>query len=292
MRPRRREVDSDSNDSESRKRLPVSRLSLGALLSEILVGLLQRPGRSVLTIVGTVLGVGSLVAILGLTATAQGQISDRFSVLEATGVTVLQTEDAGAELSAGEPYMAFPPDADQRVNALNGVINAGVWWPINLTPVALTVSAYPPGAQPHGDKSDIAVYAATPGAIRASQPSWSQGRGLEAFHQSRGDQVAVLGASAARRLGITHLDAQPAIFIGQIPFTVIGILDEVSRNKEFLASVLVPAATALDEWGLTQDTAPTMTVQTSLGGRIPGRETNIASAKRGSSRVFSRDPTS
>ncbi|MEO6703674.1 MAG: ABC transporter permease, partial [Jatrophihabitantaceae bacterium] len=65
-----------------------SRLTLTDLLAESVGGILQRPGRSVLTMLGTVLGIGSFVTILGLTATTAGQISSRFNLLDATQVTV------------------------------------------------------------------------------------------------------------------------------------------------------------------------------------------------------------
>ena len=51
-----------------------SRLRPRDLGSEALAGLLQRPGRSVLTMLGTVLGIGAFVAIVGLSETATGQI--------------------------------------------------------------------------------------------------------------------------------------------------------------------------------------------------------------------------
>jgi hypothetical protein len=37
--------------------------------AEAVAGIVQRPGRSVLTMLGTILGVGAFVAVLGLTAT-------------------------------------------------------------------------------------------------------------------------------------------------------------------------------------------------------------------------------
>jgi len=106
--------------------LPQSRFTAVALAREVSIGLVQRPGRSVLTALGTVLGIGTLVAILGLTATAQGQISDRFSVLAATAVTVEQVPGAGAEVTGGASYDAFPPDAEARVQRLAGVVSASL----------------------------------------------------------------------------------------------------------------------------------------------------------------------
>ena len=70
--------------------LPMSRLRASDLAHEALAALIARPARSVLTGLGTVLGVGTLVTILGLTTTAQAQVSARFDALAATTVTVVR----------------------------------------------------------------------------------------------------------------------------------------------------------------------------------------------------------
>jgi putative ABC transport system permease protein len=85
----------------------VSRFRLRDLGNEALAGLLQRPGRSALTLLGTVLGIGSFVAIVGLSQTASGQIGKQFNRLDATQVTVL---DSGAD-HAADPTLDFPQDA-------------------------------------------------------------------------------------------------------------------------------------------------------------------------------------
>ena len=57
-----------------------SRLALPDLAGEVLAGILQRPGRSLLTTLGTLIGIATFVAVLGLTATASNQISSRFRI--------------------------------------------------------------------------------------------------------------------------------------------------------------------------------------------------------------------
>lgn len=49
---------------------------------------MQRASRAARTMLGTALGVGAFVAVLGLTATGAGQISHQFTILEDTTVTV------------------------------------------------------------------------------------------------------------------------------------------------------------------------------------------------------------
>ncbi|MGW5458799.1 ABC transporter permease [Streptomyces sp. NPDC003996] len=222
-----------------------SRLSVRDVFAEATAGILQRPARSALTALGTVLGVGTFVAVLGLTATASSQIDSRFNALSATEVTV---EDTGGD----QPDLltdAFPADADRRIEALHGVRHAGVYWPVRLRADEL-VAAVPPGsaAEPAtGERTQ--VIAASPGVLAAAQPHLAQGRIFDAFHDRRGENVAVIGSGLAARLGITTLETQPAVFVGGRPFTVIGIVDDVRRKADLLLSVVVPRTTAQRIWG-------------------------------------------
>ncbi len=61
--------------------LPSPRLTARDAAAEAVAGIVQRPGRAVLTMLGTVLGVGAFVAVLGLTATrpARSRTSSRSS---------------------------------------------------------------------------------------------------------------------------------------------------------------------------------------------------------------------
>lgn len=219
-----------------------SRLSTRDLLSECAAGVLQRPARSALTALGTVLGVGTFVAVLGLTATTSSQIDSRFNELTATEVTV---EDTGGDQPE---YLdnAFPADADRRIGALNGVREAGVYWPVRLDHEDL-VSAAPPGTGNEGER--IQVVAASPGTLAAAGPVLEQGRTFDAYHDRRGENVAVIGSGLAARLGITTLETAPAVFVGSHAFTVIGIVEDVERKADLLLSVVVPRTTAEQIWG-------------------------------------------
>lgn len=235
-----------------------SSLSARDLGAEALAGVLQRPARSALTALGTVLGVGSFIAVLGLTGTAASQIDARFNELTATEVTV---EDTGGSDAARVP-LAFPQDADRRIGRLNGVTAAGVFWRVRLG-AEQTVRSAPLAGAGAGERAQ--VMAASPGALRAAGPRFSQGRAYDAYHDGHREQVAVIGSATAARLGITTLRTQPAVFVGDVPFTVIGILDDVDRKPELLMSVLVPRTTAEHVWGPPGDERAKMLVATRLG---------------------------
>ncbi|WP_406053673.1 ABC transporter permease [Streptomyces sp. NBC_01077] len=243
--------------STAAKRKP-STITLRDLMSEALTGILQRPARAILTALGTVLGVGAFVAILGLTATASSQIDTRFSVLTATEVTV---EDVAKKVNQfADP--AFPIDADDRVARLPGVREAGVFWTVRTD----TRTAVRPSLAATSDSGETtSVMAVSAGAFRAAVPHLQQGRIYDDFHERRAEQVAVIGSAVAAQLGITTLTAQPAVFIGEQPFTVIGIVDDVERKAELLLSVAIPRATAEAIWGPPRDEPASMLISTKIG---------------------------
>src|ERR1700758_2618611 len=106
--------------------LPLPRLAVRDTAAQALAGIVQRPGRSVLTMLGTVLGVGAFVAVLGLTATGAGQISHQFTVLQDTTVNVQDNGPANNVAPPGSnPAIGFPADADAIARHINGGTAAG-----------------------------------------------------------------------------------------------------------------------------------------------------------------------
>jgi putative ABC transport system permease protein len=68
------------------------------------------------------------------------------------------------------------------------------------------------------------------------------GRLSDSFHQERGERVALVGRVAAQQLGLTRIDNQPAVFIADSAYTVIGIIDDVDRNPDLLLSIVIPTS--------------------------------------------------
>ncbi|MFI7341791.1 ABC transporter permease [Streptomyces sp. NPDC050085] len=239
------------------KKIGLSRISWRDLLAESVAGILQRPGRSALTAVGTVLGVGTFVAILGLTATASSQIDGRFNALSATEVSV---EDISQEQN---PFakLGFPEDADKRVERLHGVEHAGVFWPVDLK---IGQNARPAPIGGNRGQSEFDVVAASSGVLKAAEPTMRQGRIFDSWHDQTKQRVAIIGASVASRLGIYTLETQPAVFIGNTAFTVIGVIGDVRRDPDVLLSIVVPNSTAKEIWGPPTSNAQ-MLISTRLG---------------------------
>src|SRR2546430_11814810 len=95
------------------------RISPRDLLGEAVAGLMARPARVGLTVLGTVIGVAALVATLGLSKTAGNQIVGRFDAVAATDVVVTPAPTA----QRGSPDV-IPWDAEARLRRINGVAAA------------------------------------------------------------------------------------------------------------------------------------------------------------------------
>lgn len=235
-----------------------ARMSVRDLLSEAVAGIFARPGRTTLTVLGTVLGIGALVATLGVAKTAGNQIVGRFDELAATSVVV--TNERGFFGDTG-PRVAFPADAEDRLVRLNGVTAAGALGTVDVGEALVRSVPIPdPLAQ---TEFQLSVYAATPGLLEAVRGELTTGRWFDAGHSERVDRVAILGTGAAQRLNVTRVDQQPVVFIGEDPFVVIGILESVRRQPELLNAVVIPEGTARELY--EYESASTVQIDVEIG---------------------------
>jgi len=209
--------------------------------------MLARPLRSLLTAAGTLLVVASFVAVLGIASSAAAQVASAFNQR-------LPTEMRMAAVQTGRSAVAdpFPADVERRLDRLNGVLAAGMYWRV------------PVGA---ADVSPM-VFAASPGFLQAAGAQVDQGRLFGTGDQARAAPVCLVGARAARALGISRLDHQPAIIINDLPCTVIGLISQVRHQPWIMRSVLMPSTTATTIWGSPGDAAgaqPVVLIETRPG---------------------------
>ena len=215
------------------------------LLSEALAGMLARPARMALTVLGIVIGMAALVATVGLTRTAGNRIISQFDQLAATELFI--SPRPGTVSGLIDPR-AIPWDAPERLGRLNGVVAAGLLSEVNVQDALVRAS---PIVDPVNQSAfRLSVRAASPDLFRAVHAELASGRFLDDGHSVRGDRVAILGPDAARRLGIDGVDRLPAIYIGDQLFLVIGVLRDVVRRPELLGSAIIPAGTARQHFRL------------------------------------------
>jgi ABC-type lipoprotein release transport system permease subunit len=248
------------------------RLHTRDLLGEAAAGLAARPARVALTVLGTVIGVGALVATLGLSKTAGNQIVGRFDALSATDVVISPSARGG-----GAGGTVLPWDAEARLRRLNGVRSAGTLSEVDVRG-SLVRSA--PVNDPLGSNAvQLPMKAASPGLFSAVRAQLDSGRLFDEGHSRRGDRVLVLGPNAARRIGLDRIDQQPAVFVGDRLYAVIGLLKSVKRQASLLGAAIMPEGTARREFALA---APGLAqVDTRLGAvELIARQAPIALSPR------------
>ncbi|HMS14683.1 MAG TPA: ABC transporter permease [Microthrixaceae bacterium] len=255
------------SDAPTGRRSSRSRFAVRDLIGESVAGLLSRPGRAALTAAGTVLGVAALVATVGLARTAGNQIVTRFDELSATDVTVERAQVNGRVVGS------LPWDSERRLTRLNGVRAAGTITEVDRGG-ALTRSV-PINDPAEGDEFDLSVYALSPGAFDAVRAKVAEGKVFDRSHDDL--PVAVLGPGAADDLRITRVAQQPAIFIGDQTFVVIGVLDDVDRRSELLNTVMIPEGFARAQYGTPSPGS--VQIDTKVGAaELIGRQAPLALA--------------
>ncbi|WIX75099.1 ABC transporter permease [Amycolatopsis carbonis] len=253
-------------------------MRLSDLLDEALAGIAARPVRTALTVLGTFIGITTLVVTLGVAATAGNQIAGRFDAVTATGVTVTVPPP---------PAPSSPPLVDWAgladLQRLNGVHAAASIAELDTGGTgALSVRANELDDPTTVADRALPVVAATAGLPAVVNATIAQGRFFDNGHVSRRDRVAVLGAGAAKLLGITRVDDQPAVFVDDRAFTVIGILGDggLDLDRALDTSVVLPYTTAADRLGAG---APTkVLIRTDLGAAsLIARQAPIALSPNG-----------
>lgn len=233
-----------------------SGITLVDLLNESLAGMFARPGRMALTVLGIVIGLTALVATLGLSRTASNRIISAFDELAATGIVV-----AAKPGPTGVDPKAIPWDAPVRLSRLNGVVAVGTLGEVNIGNALVSSSLV---RDPQSQTAfRLSVKAASPGLFAAVRAELETGRLPDLGHSERKDRVAVLGPTAALRLGVVGLKQLPAIAIGDRLYLVIGILRSVARQPELLGSVIIPEGTARQDFGLAGP--GTVIIETRIG---------------------------
>lgn len=204
------------------------------ILRDVADDLLARPGRTLLTALGTLVGIAVLVAALGLATSLESSITRRFDAIAPREVTLTP------KIPPGRPQAdaadALPFDAPARLTRIDGVVAAANL--SELTPER-PVQGSPVHDPTRARVDTLRIIAASPGAFETLGAHLT-GAPFTDFHDRRGETVAVLGREAARRLGITDTRGRPVVIADGLPLVVVGIIDSTERKSSVLGAIVVP----------------------------------------------------
>jgi putative ABC transport system permease protein len=230
--------------------------------SEAVAAILQRPTRLILTSIGVLAGVASVVATLGLAATASAQVSGDFNALLATQVGV-----AGVTATAAP----FPANAEELVDRLPGVIASGTWFVADDNgSVGVSRPSY------RADAGNVKVIGASPGYFVADHLGIA-GSGISQAHERMRASVADIGIGLARDIGIGRPELPATLLVDGRVVTVIGLITQAPVDPSVLTTVVVPQGAATRMWGNRARATMAMTIATAPGAaQLVAREAPVA----------------
>ncbi len=227
--------------ASGRPELEPSRLLPRDILAVGSVGLRTRKLRAALSAVGIAIGIASMVAVLGISSSSQAALLDQ---IDALGTNLLTVEPGQSFIGGGTSTL--PGASTARVRTIDGVQGSAALYA--APDASVRRSEFVDASQTSG----ITVYGSDlslPGALSATLQS-----GTFLTDATAQFPTVVLGSIAARRLGITDLDARPQVWIGDRYYAVSGVLAPVTLDSSLDRAALIGLEEVKAHWDA--DTTP------------------------------------
>jgi putative ABC transport system permease protein len=193
------------------------------------VGLRTRKLRAGLSALGIAIGVAAIVAVLGLSSSAQAGLLNEISQL-GTNLLVVQNGQSISGSTAELPKAA--PSMIARIGPVTQVQETG----------SVNGNVYRSPLVPSIDTNALSIDTASLGLARAVGTSVAEGSYLNTATAQ--EPVCVLGAAAAQRLGIDRVFAGERVWLDNMWCYVTGILKPAVLAPQIDSAVLIgfPAA--------------------------------------------------
>ncbi|MEA2192514.1 MAG: putative transport system permease protein [Solirubrobacteraceae bacterium] len=206
------------------------RLGLKDGLRVASVGLRARPLRAALSALGIAIGTAAIVAVLGLSSSSQAGL---LSQIDRLGTNLL-TVEAGQSVTGQDAEL--PLQAPGRITLLDNVQE------LAHTGLMKHAKVYRSSLIPIGNTAGLQVRATSLNLPSVLTTAIARGSWLNAG--TAREPVAVLGSTAATRLGIDRVQPDQRIWLGGRWFNVAGILKPSPLATDIDISALVgyPAA--------------------------------------------------
>ncbi|MDX9893464.1 MAG: ABC transporter permease [Patescibacteria group bacterium] len=187
------------------------------LFQETYLALYSNKSRSALTILGIVIGIGSVIAMISI---GQGATADIQSNIQSLGTNLLVVSP-GSQRTAGSVVRGgFGSATTLTIDDSNAIAQEVS----NIKAIAPTVSSRKQVATTEGTNTNTSIYGITPAYGEIKTVAVDLGTFITDQHVSRNSKVAVLGPTT--RDDLFGQDADPVgkkIRIEGLEFTVIGV---------------------------------------------------------------------
>src|SRR4051812_25728946 len=201
------------------------RLRLNDALRVASVGLRARPVRAALSALGIAIGTAAIVAVLGLSSSSQAGL---LAEIDRLGTNML-TLEAGQSLTGQEAQL--PREAPGRITLLDDVEQ------VAHTALIKGANVFRSRLIPVTNTSGLQVRATSLNLLSVLNTGVARGAWLNAG--TAREPVAVLGRTAARRLGIDRTFPDQRIWLGGRWFNVAGVLESSPLEPDINNSALI-----------------------------------------------------
>lgn len=208
---------------------PASRLRIRDGIAIALTSLRTQLLRATLTSAGVAIGITAMVSVFGVSTSSQAEL---LATLDALGTNLLTVTPGQSYLGA---ETALPVSAPGSIRRIGTVAQAAATADLEAT---VRRTDYIPSSQTGG----IRVAATEVSLLDTLQGQLAGGRFFDTA--SNRHPAVVLGATAARRLGIDGLEVQPLVWLNEEWFVVVGVLQPLPLAPEIDSTALIgfPAA--------------------------------------------------
>ena len=188
--------------------------------------------RSFLTMLGIIIGVGSVIALITIVSGATSTVTDQVASMGANTVTV---QIKGTPLKQG-----LTQGDVNKISELS-----------NISGIAPTISGTTTVAFDGNTMDDITLQGKNDVYFKNTEDVISTGRIINTIDTENKSRVALIGNDIAKELYIGKNPIGQEIKIGGITYTVIGILQESSSfaSADTNKSVIIPYTTAMGAVG-------------------------------------------
>lgn len=202
------------------------------LVRVAMVGLLARKVRTLLLLLGPMIGVAAIIAAVGLTDSAKGDLKAKVAEL---GTNLVE---ASASSSFGGQNPTLPEDVVERAMTVTSVRSVAPI--VELSNIIVT--PYEEAREKY-ETVPIPVVGADPDLPGVLEVPMVSGRWLNTFDEDSGARSAVIGVGLAREFGVLPEELR-TIDVGGNDYTVVGILDSVLLEPGFDTAVFISFASA------------------------------------------------
>jgi len=210
----------ERGDWIARPRLPASQL-----ISTSLQAFRTRRLRAALSALGIAIGIGAMVAVVGISASAQANL---VAEIDALGTNLLTVAPGQTFLGANE---VLPVTSVPMIGHIQNVLSDAAVYQVQ------SASVYRNPLVPTAQTGGIGVDAASRNLPEVMSTRMASGHFLDSVSDRFPE--AVLGAQAASVLQISHVGGHVMLYLGNTWFMVVGIMTSATLDTSLDSDVLI-----------------------------------------------------